>query len=109
MSQRSDVIRFRFAIECIEFLEALDGKHRVKLESFLAHARYRCDRLRKAFIAARTSHFNTLFRAGVTGVYVSVKHRHVRLSIEWLYYLFGLELCEREIVEDKSIPETLNQ
>ena len=24
------------------------------------------------------------------------------LSIEWLYYLFGLELCEGEIVEDKA-------
>ncbi len=24
------------------------------------------------------------------------------LSIEWLFYLFGLELCEGEIVEDKA-------
>ncbi len=35
-------------------------------------------RLGKAFIVAQTSHFNTLFRAGVTGV--SVKHRHVSMS-----------------------------
>ncbi len=35
------------------------------------------DRLGKAFIIAQTSHFKTLFRAGVTGV--SVKHRHVSL------------------------------
>ncbi len=28
------------------------------------------------------------------------------LSIEWLYYLFGLELCEGEIVEDKHTRNT---
>ncbi len=35
------------------------------------------DRLGKAFIVAQTYDFNTLFRAGVTGV--SVKHRHVSM------------------------------
>ncbi len=27
-------------------------------------------------------------------------------SIEWLFYLFGLELCEGEIVEDKAYQKT---
>ncbi len=45
---------------------------------------YSCDRasdvagqVREAFSVAQTSHFSTLFRAGVT--VVSVKHRHVSM------------------------------